>query len=182
MGERAADVGGQRPCTKHVSGLVSNMPRCGVKWGKGGRCGWTEAVCQACFTVSLKHVTYVYLKKMTDSCQPFSAVDFDHTERKKKVLLLGSRAHLVLLALFNFFQLMGLTSMLRGGFFQSILAADSFVWWGFERTARGTNMASQGWMKKLFKQSICKIYDILGAVCNSVRCCKILYDTVSRCK
>ena len=34
---------------------------------------------------------------MIDSCQPFSAVDFDHTERKKKVLLLGSRAHLVFL-------------------------------------------------------------------------------------
>ena len=25
-------VGGQRPCTKHVSGLVSNMLFCGVKY------------------------------------------------------------------------------------------------------------------------------------------------------
>ena len=25
-------VGGQRPCTKHVSGLVSNMLCCGVKY------------------------------------------------------------------------------------------------------------------------------------------------------
>ena len=32
---------------------------------------------------------------MPDSCQPFSAVDFSHTDCKKKVLLLGSRAHLV---------------------------------------------------------------------------------------
>ena len=30
---------------------------------------------------------------MPDSCQPFSAVDFNHTDCKKKVLLLGSRAH-----------------------------------------------------------------------------------------
>ena len=33
---------------------------------------------------------------MPDSCQPYSAVDFNHTGCKKKVLLLGSRAHLVL--------------------------------------------------------------------------------------
>ena len=33
VGERGADVGGQRPCTKHVSGLVSNMfICCGVKY------------------------------------------------------------------------------------------------------------------------------------------------------
>ena len=32
---------------------------------------------------------------MPDSCQPYSAVDFNHTDCKKKVLLLGSRAHLV---------------------------------------------------------------------------------------
>ena len=32
---------------------------------------------------------------MPDSCQPFSAVDFNHADCKKKVLLLGSRAHLV---------------------------------------------------------------------------------------
>ena len=31
VGERGVDMGGQRPCTKHVSGLVSNMLRCGVK-------------------------------------------------------------------------------------------------------------------------------------------------------
>ena len=31
VGERGVDVGGQRPCTKHVSGLVSNMLRCGMK-------------------------------------------------------------------------------------------------------------------------------------------------------
>ena len=29
--ERGVVVGGQRPCTKHVSGLVSNMLRCGLK-------------------------------------------------------------------------------------------------------------------------------------------------------
>ena len=42
-GERGVVVGGQRPCTKHVSGLVSNMLRCGLKysgiWGKMG-CRW----------------------------------------------------------------------------------------------------------------------------------------------
>ena len=32
VGERGVDVGGQRPCTKHVSGLVSNMLRFGVKY------------------------------------------------------------------------------------------------------------------------------------------------------
>ena len=32
---------------------------------------------------------------MPDSCQPYSAVDFNHTDCKKKVLLLGPRAHLV---------------------------------------------------------------------------------------
>ena len=31
-GERGAAVGGQRMCTKHVSGLVSNMLRCGLKY------------------------------------------------------------------------------------------------------------------------------------------------------
>ena len=30
LGERGVVVGGQRSCTKHVSGLVSNMLRCGV--------------------------------------------------------------------------------------------------------------------------------------------------------
>ena len=34
---------------------------------------------------------------MPDSCQPFSAVDFNYTDCKKKVLLLGSRAHLILI-------------------------------------------------------------------------------------
>ena len=33
LGERRVVVGGQRPCTKHyVSGLVSNMLRCGLKY------------------------------------------------------------------------------------------------------------------------------------------------------
>ena len=32
VGERGVDVGGQISCTKHVSGLVSNMLRCGVKY------------------------------------------------------------------------------------------------------------------------------------------------------
>ena len=32
LGERGVVVGGQRPCTKHVSGLVSNMLRCGLKY------------------------------------------------------------------------------------------------------------------------------------------------------
>ena len=36
---------------------------------------------------------------MPDSCQPYSAVDFNHTDCKKKVLLLGSRAHLVFFSL-----------------------------------------------------------------------------------
>ena len=36
---------------------------------------------------------------MPDSCQPFSAVDSNHTDYKKKVLLVGSRAHLVFLFL-----------------------------------------------------------------------------------
>ena len=31
LGERGVVVGGQRSCTKHVSGLVSNMLRCGLK-------------------------------------------------------------------------------------------------------------------------------------------------------
>ena len=30
--ERGVAVGGQRMCTKHVSGLVSNMLRCGLKY------------------------------------------------------------------------------------------------------------------------------------------------------
>ena len=30
--ERGVVVGGQRPCTKHVSGLVSKMLRCGLKY------------------------------------------------------------------------------------------------------------------------------------------------------
>ena len=30
--ERGVVVGGQRPCTKHVSGLVSNMLRRGLKY------------------------------------------------------------------------------------------------------------------------------------------------------
>ena len=36
--ERGVDVGGQRPCTKHVSGLVWNMLRCGLKYSKNW--GW----------------------------------------------------------------------------------------------------------------------------------------------
>ena len=32
LGERGVVVGGQRSCTKHVSGLVSNMLRCGLKY------------------------------------------------------------------------------------------------------------------------------------------------------
>ena len=32
LGERGVDVGGQRPCAKHVSGLVSNMARFGMKF------------------------------------------------------------------------------------------------------------------------------------------------------
>ena len=31
LGERGVVVGGQRSCAKHVSGLVSNMLRCGLK-------------------------------------------------------------------------------------------------------------------------------------------------------
>ena len=57
---------------KHVSGLVSNMLRRGQKieemevegvadgddpGGKGGRCGWTAAMYEACFRVSLKHAS-----------------------------------------------------------------------------------------------------------------------------
>ena len=47
-------MGGQRSCTKHASGLVSNMLPLGEK---GGSCGWTEVVCEACFRVSLKHAS-----------------------------------------------------------------------------------------------------------------------------
>ena len=32
LGNMGAVVGGQRPCAKHVSGLVSNMLRCGLKY------------------------------------------------------------------------------------------------------------------------------------------------------
>ena len=32
LGERGEVVGGQRSFTKHVSGLVSNMLRCGLKY------------------------------------------------------------------------------------------------------------------------------------------------------
>ena len=32
LGERGVVVGGQRSCAKHVSGLVSNMLRCGLKY------------------------------------------------------------------------------------------------------------------------------------------------------
>ena len=32
VGERGVVVGGQRLCTKHVSGLVLNMLRCGLKY------------------------------------------------------------------------------------------------------------------------------------------------------
>ena len=38
---------------------------------------------------------------MPDSCQPYSAVDFNHTDCKKKVLLLGPRAHLVFMIVFS---------------------------------------------------------------------------------
>ena len=38
VGERGAGVGGQRSCTKRVSGLVSNMLRCGLKYSKNW--GW----------------------------------------------------------------------------------------------------------------------------------------------
>ena len=41
VGEKGVDVGGQRACSKHVSGLVSNMLRCGVKCS--GNCG-----CRGC--------------------------------------------------------------------------------------------------------------------------------------
>ena len=34
LGEREVVVGGQRSCTKHVSGLVSNMLRCGLKYSR----------------------------------------------------------------------------------------------------------------------------------------------------
>ena len=72
LGERGAAVGGQRMCTKHVSGLVSNMLRCGLKYskievervadgddpsGKGGSCGRTEDVYEACFRVCFKHAS-----------------------------------------------------------------------------------------------------------------------------
>ena len=68
---------------------------------------------EACFRVSLKHASlwaeifkkvrlkgslsylHMYFSYMPDSCQPYSAVDFNHTDCKKKVLLLGSQAHLV---------------------------------------------------------------------------------------
>ena len=32
LGEKGVVVGGQRSCTKHVSGLVRNMLRCGMKY------------------------------------------------------------------------------------------------------------------------------------------------------
>ena len=32
LGERGVVVGGQSSCTKHVSGLVSNMLRCGLRY------------------------------------------------------------------------------------------------------------------------------------------------------
>ena len=63
-------MGGQRPWTKHVSGLVSNMLRRGMKYSgklklKGlqmdmivGEKGWTEVVDEACFRVSLKHASW----------------------------------------------------------------------------------------------------------------------------
>ena len=64
MGERGVVVGGQRPCTKHVSGLVSNIKieAEGVAdgddpGGKGGSRGWTEVVNEACFRVGLKHAS-----------------------------------------------------------------------------------------------------------------------------
>ena len=72
--------------------------------GKGGRCGWTEVVYEACFRVSLKHASLLWaeiFKKLRlkglqmEKIQPFSAVDFNHTDCKKKVLLLGSRVYLV---------------------------------------------------------------------------------------
>ena len=34
LGERGVVVGGERPWTKHVSGLVSNMLRCGLKYSR----------------------------------------------------------------------------------------------------------------------------------------------------
>ena len=34
LGERGVVVGGQRSCTKHVSGLVSNMLRCRLKYSR----------------------------------------------------------------------------------------------------------------------------------------------------
>ena len=33
-GKMGVVVGGQRSCTKHVSGLVSNMLRCGMKYSR----------------------------------------------------------------------------------------------------------------------------------------------------
>ena len=57
---------------KHISGLVSNMLRCGLKYleievegvadgddprGKGGSCGRTEDAYEACFRVSLKYAS-----------------------------------------------------------------------------------------------------------------------------
>ena len=73
VGERGKVVGGQRSCTQHVSGLVSNMLRCGLKYfqeigvegaadgddsrGKGKSCGRTKVVYEACFRVSLKHAS-----------------------------------------------------------------------------------------------------------------------------
>ena len=34
LGERGVVVGGQSSCTKHVSGLVSNMLRCRLKYSR----------------------------------------------------------------------------------------------------------------------------------------------------
>ena len=34
LGKMGVVVGGQRPCTKHVSGLVSNMLRFGMKYSR----------------------------------------------------------------------------------------------------------------------------------------------------
>ena len=34
LGKMGVVVGGQRPCTKHVSGLVSNMLRCVLKYSR----------------------------------------------------------------------------------------------------------------------------------------------------
>ena len=89
VGERGVDVGGQRPCTKHVSGLVSNMLPCRVKYSGGSmnhgaelvwpmpRCGMKYGKCGDALRFVVVLLGYVV------------------QARQKKGLILGPRADLV---------------------------------------------------------------------------------------